>query len=252
MREQEFTAFGGKLRGYPDLVRDSEVVDYKSGAVFEHDVVTDTTVVKAAYVRQLRIYGYLVRQELGWWPKRGLLLPLGGAGVEVALEPAECEREASDAVDLLDIYNTKVRAGASPEEFASPSTQACRWCSFKIICPAFWQTATPDWSGQLDGAAVEGSLTAASSLIHGGAAKAISVDLKAGSEARRIAPIAPFNLSVHPAAASLSEGEVVRLVGLRGRPDGVLVPTQRTVIARQVDLPEIAVAPNVLPDGGDL
>ena len=29
-------------------------------------------VVKAAYVRQLRIYGYLVKENLGWWPKRGL------------------------------------------------------------------------------------------------------------------------------------------------------------------------------------
>jgi hypothetical protein len=35
-------------------------------------------------------------------------------------------------------------------------------------------------------------------------------------------------------------GERVRVVGLRARPDGILIPTQRTVLARLVDLPRIA------------
>jgi hypothetical protein len=78
IREQEFTAFDGRLLGRPDVIRAGEVVDYKSGAIQEHDAAAQIDVVKAAYVRQLRIYGYLVKQKLGWWPKRGVLLPLGG------------------------------------------------------------------------------------------------------------------------------------------------------------------------------
>lgn len=241
IREQEFTAFGGKLLGRPDVVRSDEVVDYKSGAIVEHDAATQTDVVKAAYIRQLRIYGFLVRQNLGWWPKRGVLLPLGGAGVEVELEPAECEREASEAVALLDVYNGKARSGAAPWEFASPSAQSCRWCAYKLICPAFWQSATRDWSGQLDGAAVEGPLVGAPSAIHAGAARAIAVDVRAGTEARQQAQIAPLNPSAHSAVTTLARGERVRLVGLRVRPDGVLVPTQRTVLARVSDLPIINV-----------
>ncbi|MCK6557119.1 PD-(D/E)XK nuclease family protein [Candidatus Binatia bacterium] len=239
IREQEFTAFGGRLLGRPDVIRASEVIDYKSGAIVEHDAATQTDVVKAAYIRQLRIYGYLVKQKLGWWPKRGVLLPLGGAGVEVELEPSECEREASDAVALLDVYNGKVRSGAAPQQFASPSPESCRWCAYKLVCPVFWQAASPDWSGQLDGAAVEGPLVGAPSVIHAGAARAIAVDVQAGTEARRQAQIAPLNPSAHPVVATLVQAERVRLVALWQRNDGMLVPGQRTVVCRVSDLPSV-------------
>lgn len=243
IREQEFTACGGKLLGRPDVIRASEVVDYKSGTIVEYDGATQTAVVKAAYVRQLRIYGYLVKEKLGWWPLRGLLLPLAGAGVEVALEPSECEREATEAVALLNIYNGKVRAGAAPEAFASPSPQGCRWCPYKLLCPAFWQAASPDWSGQLDGAAVEGVLAEAPSVIHAGAARAVALDIQAGSEGRRRAQVAPLNPATHAAVTTLAAGERLRIVGLRARPDGVLAPTQRTVLARVADLPAVTLAP---------
>jgi hypothetical protein len=215
IREQQFTAFGGRLLGRPNVIRTDEVVDYKSGAIVEHDATTQSSVVKAAYVRQLRIYGYLVKQELGWWPKRGVLLPLGGAGVKVELEPSECEREASDAVALLDVYNGKVRSGAAPQEFAAPSVESCGWCAYKLVCPVFWQAASPDWSGHLDGAAVEGPLVGAPSVIHVGAARAIVIDVQAGAETRREAQITPLNLSAHPVVATLAQAERVRLVGLR-------------------------------------
>jgi len=239
IREQEFTAFGGRLLGRPDVIRASEVVDYKSGAIVEHDAATETNVVKAAYVRQLRIYGYLVKQKLGWWPRRGVLLPLGGAGVEVQLEPSDCEREASDAVALLDVYNGKVRSAAAPREFASPSPESCRWCAYKLVCPAFWQSASPAWSGQLDGAAVEGRLLGPPSVIHAGAARAIAVDMQAGTEARRQAHIGPLNPSAHPSVATLVQDDRIRLVGLRVRADGVLVPTQRTVLTEVGNLPVV-------------
>jgi len=195
--------------------------------------------VKAAYVRQLRIYGYLVKQKLGWWPKRGVLLPLGGAGVEVELEPSECEREASDAVALLDVYNEKVRSAAAPQAFASPSAESCRWCAYKLVCPVFWQAASPDWSGQLDGAAVEGLLVGAPSVIHGGAARAIAVDVQAGTAVRHQAQIAPLNLSLHPSASTLAQCDRVRLVGLRRRHDGVFVPTSHTLLFTVANLPNV-------------
>lgn len=237
IREQEFSAFGGRLLGRPDVIRANEVIDYKSGAIVEHDSATQTDVVKAAYVRQLRIYGYLVKQTLGWWPLRGILLPLGGPRVEVALDPSECEREASEAVAFLDTYDGKLRAGAAPEDFASPSPHACRWCPYKFVCTSFWQTSSPAWSGQLNGAAVQGVLAEAPVVTHGGAARAIALDIQAGSEVRRRAQIAPFNPNAHPAVTTLAAGDRVRLVGLRARPDDVLVPCDRTVVFRVDDLP---------------
>ncbi len=239
IRGQEFTAFGGRLLGRPDVIRAPEVVDYKSGAILEHDAATQTDVVKAAYVRQLRIYGYLVKQKLGWWPKRGVLLPLGGAGVAIALDPAECEREATEAVSLLDDYNAKVKERRAADDFAAPTAQGCRWCPFKIICPAFWRAVSPSWSRELDGAAIEGELADPVQGIHGGAALAISVDVRRGTEPARRAQIAPLKLLVHTVAGNLAIGDRVRLVALRIRQDGQLAPGPRTLVAHVADLPSI-------------
>ncbi|MBI2930712.1 MAG: PD-(D/E)XK nuclease family protein [Planctomycetes bacterium] len=242
IREQEFIACNGKLVGRPDVVRADEVVDYKSGGLFEYDENSQVEVVKSAYVRQLRIYGYLVKEALGSWPIRGLLLPLAGTGVEVSLHPAECEQEVLEAIALLDAYNAKVRAQARPAEFAAPSPAACKWCPYKLICPAFWQAASPAWSGHLDGAAVEGTVPEAPRSIHGGAALAITVDVQAGSEGPRRAEIAPLNPAVHSSIATVGVGDHVRFVSLRVRPDGVLTPTSRTILVRVADVPSLGIA----------
>jgi hypothetical protein len=241
IREQQFSAYDGRLVGRPDVVRDREVVDYKSGGIFEQEEGMQADVVKAAYVRQVRIYGYLVRQALGWWPRRGLILPLAGAGVEVALEPAECEREAFEAVSRLESYNAKVQANKSPAALGAPSPVACKWCPYKLLCPAFWQNADPTWSGQLDGAAIAGTLAESPRVIHSGAALAISLDVQAGSEAGPRTDISPFNPAVHNSVASMVAGEQIRVVGLRIRTDKRPVPTQRTVLARVINLPQVNV-----------
>lgn len=239
-RERQFVACGGKLVGKPDVIRQQEVVDYKSGAILEYDETCQSEVVKAAYVRQLRIYGFLVKEVLGWWPARGLLLPFAGPGVEVQLEPNDCTREAAEAVALLDDYNTKVAAGATPDHLAEPSPRTCKWCSFKLVCAPLWSAARPDWSGRLDGAVIEGVLAEPPRPIHGGAATSLAVEVQNGSEERRHVQLAPLNPNTHAAVATVASGDRVRLVGLRVRPDGSLVPTPRTVLARVEELPALA------------
>jgi hypothetical protein len=241
MREQEFTAFGGRLVGRPDVIGDGEVIDYKSGAIVEYDATTETNVIKVAYVRQLRIYGYLVNENLGWWPRRGVLLPLGGVGVEVALEPSQCEQEAAEAIALLESYQRALSAAVVPDQLASPSPHGCRWCPYKLVCPSFWRTSTPSWSGQLDGAAVEGTVIEQPSVVHAGAAQAVAVNVETGSEIPGRTQIAPLNVATHPSVVALGVGDRIRVVGLRARSDGVLTPTQRTVIARACDLPTLCV-----------
>lgn len=242
IRERTFTAFDGKLAGRPDLIRGREIIDYKSGVIVEHDEATQADVVKAGYVRQLRIYGFLVKEALGWWPERGRLLPLGGAEVEVALEPETCAREAAEAVAMLDAYNAKLVADTKPEKLASPTPNNCKWCPFKLVCPPFWNAVTSAWSGQLEGAAVEGVIDEPPRAIHGGAAVALTLDLQAGSEAARRVQLAPLNPDTCHAIATLVAGDRVRIVGLRARPDGGLVPSERTVLTRVDELPVVALA----------
>ena len=76
LREKKFSGANGKLIGRPDVVRPDEVVDLKTGDVFEDD---EPERVKARYVRQLRLYAFLVKETLGWWLRRGILLPMAGS-----------------------------------------------------------------------------------------------------------------------------------------------------------------------------
>ena len=239
--EEEFTAFSGKLVGRPDVVRGDEIQDYKSGAITEFSEETQKEVVKTAYVRQLRIYGFLVKEKLGAYPGRGLLIPLGGAAVEVELQPTDCEREATEAVALLDNHNSKLRRSTTASELASPSAQGCKWCSFKSICPKFWESLSASWSGQLDGEAIEGNLINDPTLIHEGSAIALSVAVTRGTRDHPSAMrIAPLSLKVHAYAANLHTGDAIRITGLAGRMDGTVTPTQRTVVTRLQDIPSVA------------
>lgn len=239
LHEEKFVAFNGELVGRPDVVSGDDVIDYKSGAILELDEISQAEVVKAAYVRQLRIYGYLVHARFGRWPKRGVLLPLAGPGVDVPLDAAACEAEAQAAVSLLTEYNSKIAAGATATDLATPSEASCKWCSFKLICPAFWKAVSPAWSGELDGATVEGTLDGNLRDLSGGGLGA-SINVSASSEPAARAEVAPLSASLHLVGGNAQPvaGERVRVVGLRVRTDGRLIPTIRTTLARVADLPE--------------
>ena len=240
--EQRLVAFGGKLVGTPDVVRNDEILDYKSGAVFEDEGHGQEQSVKASFIRQLRLYAYLVKEVLGRWPQRGVLIPMVGNQVEVDLEPAACEKEALEAVGMLDRYNTLIHASRDPQDFASPSPEACRWCPYKLICPAFWRDVAPNWSGKLDGDAIEGNLAGPPRLIQGGGASTITMDIQAGTTNLPRIELGPMDLSVHESLSRVSSSDRMRVVGLSVRPDGSLAPTTRTVVARLQDLPDVDTA----------
>jgi PD-(D/E)XK nuclease superfamily len=224
-RERRFAALGGKLVGKPDVIRQQEIIDYKSGAILEYDETSQSEVIKTAYVRQLRIYGFLVKEVLGRWPVHGVLLPFAGPGLEVPLDPDECRRAATEAVALLNEYNAKVTAGATPHQLANPSPATCKWCSFKLVCAPFWSSVDPNWSGQLDAAVVEGILREPPRTVQGGAAASLAIDVHRGSEGQGNLQLAPLNPTIHTAVLAVTSGDRVRLVGLRARADGSLVPT---------------------------
>lgn len=245
-REEEFEAFGGQLRGRIDLLRGDEIIDYKTGALFENETGDSEPSLKEAYVRQLRLYAYLAHSATGTWPKRGLLYPLAGSPVVVELDPSDCEREAEEAVNLLKLYNQSIASAETTNDAASPSPEACRWCPFKIICSPFWTTASVNWPTILDGDAVSGRLLKAPLSIHGGTAWSISLTVDMGTIPNGEVAIAPLSSDVHSSISELSAGERVRIVGLGQRANGSLFPTLRTVVLSEDHAPTIQSA---LSDG---
>ncbi len=242
LREEECSALSGKLRGRIDLVRGDALIDFKTGALYEPEDADAPPSLKAGYVRQLRIYAYLVYAATGWRPRRGLLYPLAGPPVEVDLEASACEAEAAEAVRRLEQYNSAVAGGGDLKRLASPSAEACRWCPFKTICPAFWTSADESWAGTLDGEAVAGRLTKPPQAVHGGVAWSVAFAVDAGTEAHQEIVIAPLSAAVHPSIPQLYQGARVRIVGLGRRSNGALFPTQRTIMLPEADAPTLQLA----------
>jgi len=229
LREQDVSAFGGRLKGKPDLARADDIIDFKTGSIYETDDLESPVALKQAYVRQLCIYGYLIHHATGRWAQRGLLYPIAGPPVQVNLEPGACTHEATEAVELLDRYNDAVAGAKDQNELASPSPESCKWCPYKIVCPAFWRTANESWAGRLNGEAVAGRLTRAPQAVHTDMAFALAIDADAGTSPPGPTALTPFPAAVHGVLAGLIEGSHVRVVSLGRRTNGQMFPTLWTV-----------------------
>lgn len=236
-REERFSGAGGKIVGRPDVVRPDEVIDFKSGAVHEDE---DQEQLRPSYVSQLRLYAFLVKEALGWWPRRGVLVPMVGPPVEIEIDPHVCEEEANDAVRLLDDYNALVCKGSDSTELASPSPGACRWCPFQAICPAFWKAVTPDWLDELGTAVIMGTICETPQSIHWGAALSIAIDVRGGTEdSQKVLELSPVKLETQTVAKHIQKGDEVRVTGMLRRPDGTVRMTGRTIFFNVKDLPTI-------------
>jgi len=240
-REKKFSSANGKLIGRPDAVRSDEVVDFKTGDVFEDE---EPQQVKAAYVRQLRLYAFLVKETLGWWPRQGVLLPMAGSRVAITLDADECEAEAVEAIGLLDEYNELISQTQDPIDLASPSSAACQWCQYQLYCPAFWGAVGLEWEWDSGSAAVEGIALGSASPIYAGTAVSISFQVERGTQpAGGRLFILPLHCSVHAGLETVQKGDRLRATGLWRRPDGSVVPSIWTMIAAEANLPFIVVAP---------
>lgn len=229
---------GGRLVGRPDLLSDDAVIDYKTGDVFEPGA---TKVIRPSYIRQLQFYGFLVKESTGRWPARGVLRPMGQPAIEVDLRASDCERIAEEALGMLDAYNDALSA-TGVTGLATPSPEACRWCPFKLPCPAFWTAADNSWSEHLGTVAVGGHTLSAPIPIHGGRALAVHINVEEGTEMNDSVYVAPLQSATHPILQRVRSDTRVRIVGLAKRMDGSTKPTLSTVVARTEELPEIVLA----------
>jgi hypothetical protein len=240
IREREFAACHGKLVGRPDVVRDGEILDYKTGEIYERGENETSATLKPSYVRQLHLYGFLVSSALGVPIRRGVLLPMTGERVEVELDQSACAMEAEVAVELLDQYNKLIGAGASSKELASPSPENCRWCPFQIICPALWAKLNDSWFGTLESELLQGTLAEDSKQLMTGQAFSLAVLVQIGTIKPGRIELFPFNADMHQGVSRLQLGQLLRITGLGRRQDGNVFPSIRTVLLREIDIPRIS------------
>jgi hypothetical protein len=239
IREQEFVAFGGKLKGRPDVVLGEKIIDYKSGSIFENASQNHSEVIKESYIRQLRLYAFLVNENLGYWPRYGILLPIFGADVEVHLDAQECIQEATRSISLLESYNHFISSNKDPLSLSDPSPRNCKWCPYQIICPAFWQYVQPEWSDNLGEIVIEGVLSDNPRQVMNGNAYVLPVFVVNGFTSGMHLVISPLISSIHSKTHSFKQGDRVKIVGLRLKQGNSVSPTIRTIILGSDEIPQI-------------
>jgi hypothetical protein len=238
-REQYLTALDGKLVGKPDIIMENEIRDYKSGKVY---VETDEgATVKEEYVRQLYLYGHLVHASSGKCPEKGQLLPMQGENIEIDLDPSLCAAEAARAVSLLDSYNSRLANASDVLDIATPSPSACRWCQFKLVCPAFWKAAKDGWIEEIANGAVRGMLDKSLEFIHDDKAIAVSLNVHDGTISTSPITIAPLDRNIHANISGCKIGDEIRIINLGIRRNLRPYPSISTVCLRDDQCPSFKI-----------
>ncbi|MCM3195815.1 PD-(D/E)XK nuclease family protein [Priestia megaterium] len=139
--EKTYEVFNGKLKGKPDRIRksnDHEIIieDYKTGQILEAGSL------KPHIRRQMLLYSFICQEAFKVSKIRSIVIPLFGQPYEEEVDLLEAKSIANDAITILNDVNRQieeVNSGLkSLLDLATPSKNACRYCSFKFVCGRFW------------------------------------------------------------------------------------------------------------------
>ena len=103
---------------------------------------------KPEYVTQLRPYAAVVAAMKGKWPARLEIISLDGSTEEVSFSEDDCATLLREAGELLDTANAIVNSSENARDrinrLARPSDTACRFFSYRPICPAYLECSGGD------------------------------------------------------------------------------------------------------------
>lgn len=233
--ERLLLARGGRLAGRPDRFDGRVLTEYKSS--IPDAAWHGAEAVIEGFRRQLRLYAAIIAEALGRWPERGRVVAASGQAMDVPLEPAACEAEASDALAALDSLNQRLASGVPPGTLARPGEEACASCPFQVLCPAFWPwLATAGSSGLPETAAAavldrielgqDGDLYTAYLAVH-------QPSMPAG-----IQPLV-LRRSIHGDLTAEAKGAHWRIISAKMKPDGRLRADPSTCVFALDDLPSV-------------
>ena len=201
---------GGRLVGRVDLVRrtksGAEVVDYKSGVVYDVGPMPDGTMgVRASYIRQMLLYLSLVHENEGAWPTKATIESLIDGPVDIEVDPGKVDKAVTEAMARLDSYN---RASSRGEVVGRPTPENCRWCPYKAVCNDFLEESDQSWDGVAT--AIVGKLTS----LNPGPPSSAEVFITGGNHHRGLVTLRGVATPLLEPLRG-KEGRTISLVGVR-------------------------------------
>lgn len=128
------------LRGRPDRIETRSgnvvVVDLKTGLGQKDPSVGQR--------RQLLVYSFLVNRETDQWPDKVAIEDASGRRWEEPVVPDEANRMVEEIIQAKEVFNRAVESKVV-RELAAPASETCRWCTYRPVCDAYWESLTTDW-----------------------------------------------------------------------------------------------------------
>ncbi|SER61021.1 PD-(D/E)XK nuclease superfamily protein [Pedococcus cremeus] len=178
------------LFGYPDRVEEVDgrlrVVDLKAG-VHQGSMTS-------GQLRQLLIYAHLVRVALGRLPHEVVIVDVKGAEEQTSVCEEMVAQTIAKACSDVAMFNNAIESQMIP---ASPSSESCRWCDFRVLCEDYWEARADDWN-------VRGDLVGEAVSVTSGHELQLALDSQDGA--------APYRL-VLPSTRDIRSGDYVVAVG---------------------------------------
>jgi len=234
--ERRFESYNGLLAGRPDFYDGRTIVEYKSN--LPDPAWGGAVLVLDSYKRQMRLYAAIIAEATGKRPATGRIVAASGQTLEVALDPAECDAEAREAVDSLIALNAKICGGKQPYELARPGPASCAGCPFKLMCQAFWTKLREPEMLELPDGAMAGELV---SLEDGPDGDIYSACIRVEEASRNVSAEQQLVLrrSIHGTLGAAAVGQPCRVTGFFVRADGRTRAELATVVASVPQLPTI-------------
>lgn len=140
--EESLEPDGVPLHGRADRVERHaggvNLVDLKTGWTLPDEL-------KPAHRQQLLTYAFLWHAVHGEWPRTASIQRLDGERLTFEVDPDEAESVASALIRALQSYNQHVSEKTPAHQLATPSPDACQFCSYRAACRPFFLAITPEW-----------------------------------------------------------------------------------------------------------
>ena len=130
------------------------VTDFKTGSIKNHD-----NEIHPAIRTQLLLYGYLVNEKFGKWPRKFILRNLSNQAETFELDQSESielvKELTHELVTTNDLIESILQGENDEAILASPVCESCRLCIYRPTCNSYWTSRkkSPDerWPHDVSG-----------------------------------------------------------------------------------------------------